>query len=107
MPVVFDVGDKSNMSHALLLINSINGGKARKGLLSIGFVQSCVDPCMFYRGTIIFLYYVDDALCLSPKSDEVDNFIQDLRDANFKDTDEGDINDYLGVKVTKRTDGSF
>ena len=43
----------------------------------------------------------------SPKSAEVDKFIQDLRDANVKVTDEGDINDYLGVKVTKRTDGRF
>ena len=50
---------------------------------------------------------MDDALCLSPNSAECDKFIQDLRDANFKVTDEGDINDYLGVKVTKHTDGSF
>ena len=48
---------------------------------------------------------MDDALCLSPKSAEVDKFIQDLRDANFKVTDEGDINDYLGVKLTNRTGG--
>ena len=50
---------------------------------------------------------MDDALCLSPKSAEVEKSIQDLRDANFKVTDEKDINDYLGVKVTKRTDGRF
>ena len=62
---------------------------------------------MFYRGTIIFLHYVDDALCLIPKSAEVDRFIQDLRDANLKVTEEGGINNYLGVQATKRTDGSF
>ena len=50
---------------------------------------------------------MDDALCLSPKSAEVDKFIQNLRDANFKVTDEGDINNYLVVKVTKRMDGRF
>ena len=38
---------------------------------------------------------------------EVDKFIQDQRDANFKVTDEKDINDYLVVKVTKPTDGRF
>ena len=48
-----------------------------------------------------------DALCRSPKSAEVDKFIQDLRDANFKVTDDRDINNYLGVKVTKRTDRRF
>ena len=62
---------------------------------------------MIYRGTLIFLHYVDDTLCLSPKSAEVDKFIQDLRDVNFNVTDEGDINDYLGVKVTKHTDRHF
>ena len=116
MPAGFYVGGKSNLSHALLLIKSIYGGKAsgriwknylKKGLLSIGFVQSRVEPCVFYRGTLIFLHYVDDALCLSPKSAKVDKFIQDLRDANFKVTDTGDINNYLGVKVTKSTDGRF
>ena len=116
MPVGFDVGGKSNLPHALLLIKNIYEGKAsgqiwtnhlKKGLLSIDFMQSCVDPCVFYRGTSIFLKYVNGALCLSPKSAEVDKFIQDLQDANFKVTDEGDINDYLGVKVTKRTDGRF
>ena len=80
---------------------------SQRVLPSIGFVKSCVEPCVFWRGNIIFLHYVHDALCLSPKSDEVDKFIQDLRDANFKVTDEGDINDYLWVKVTKRTDGRF
>ena len=62
---------------------------------------------MLYRGTLIFLHYVDDALCLSTKSAEVDRFIQDLRYANFKVTDERDISDNLGIKVTKRTHGCF
>ena len=115
MPVGFDVGGKSNLPHALLLIKNIYRGKAsgqfwtnhlKKGLFSIGFVPSRVYPCVFYRGNLIFLHYVDDALCLSPKSAEVDKFIQDLRDANFKVTDEGDINNYLGVRVTKRSSDS-
>ena len=104
MPVGFYVGGKSNLSHALLLINNIYGSKAsgriwtnhlQKGILSIDFVQSSVAPCVLYRGTLIFLHYVDDALCLSPKSAEVDKFIQDLQDANFKVTDEGHINNLV------------
>ena len=66
-----------------------------------------VEHTRVYASTLIFLHYVDDALFLSPKSAEVDKFIQDLRDANFKVTDEGGINDWLGVKVTNRTDGRF
>jgi len=33
-------------------------------LLSIGFVQSLVDECVFYRGDIIFIVYVDDGIFL-------------------------------------------
>ena len=74
MPVGFDVEGKSNMSHALILIKNIYGGKAsgriwtnhlKKGLLSIGFVKSRVDPCVFYRGNIIFLNYVGRPLSKS------------------------------------------
>ena len=62
IPVDFDFRGKSNLSHTLLLIKNIYGGKAsgriwtshlKKGLLSIGFVQYCVYPCVFYRGNII------------------------------------------------------
>ena len=69
-------------------------------------MQSRVDPFVFYSGNLIFLHFVDDALYLCPKSAEVDTFIQDLQDANFKVTDEGVINNYLRVRVTKRSSDS-
>ena len=35
----------------------------KQGLLDRHFVQSKVDPCIFYKGTLILLIYVDDVIC--------------------------------------------
>jgi hypothetical protein len=114
MPKGFNVGGKSRASHVLKLLKNIYGGKAasriwvehlKKGLIDMGFTQSTADPCVFYRGQLIFLHFVDDCICLSPVAADVDKFLADLRAANFNVTDEGQISDYLGVKVEKLPDG--
>ena len=46
------------------------------------------------------MVYVDDAILLSPRKEAIDVSLQALR-ANFKLTEEGDIADYLGLKVTR------
>jgi len=73
-----------------------------KGLRAIGFKQSAIDECVFYRGSTIFLVYVDDGLFFAPTDEEIDKVIDELRDAGFNVTDEGDIDDYLGVKIVHR-----
>ena len=32
----------------------------------IGFTQSLYDPCVFYRGKVIYLIYTDDSLLAAP-----------------------------------------
>jgi hypothetical protein len=114
MPKGFNVGGHSRSSHVLKLLKNIYGGKAasriwvehlKKGLLEIGFVQSVADPCVFYHGKLIFLHFVDDCICLSPEAADVDKFLADLRRTGFNVTDEGQISDYLGVKVEMLPDG--
>jgi hypothetical protein len=116
MPKGYNVGGKHRASHVLKIIKNIYGGRAngriwvehlRKGLEEMGFVQSVADPCLFFPGNLIFLHYVDDCICLSPDAADVDKFIRDLREANFNVTDEGQLSDYLGVKVEKLPDGKF
>jgi hypothetical protein len=46
-------------------------------------------------------------MCLSPNPKDVDKFISDLRAAKFNVTDEGQLSDYLGVKIEKLPDGKF
>ena len=44
----------------------------KKGLSEFGFKQSEVDPCLFFKGQVMFILYVDDGICLSPtKKSEV------------------------------------
>ena len=116
MPKGFDVGGHSRSNNVLKLIKNIYGGRAssriwtehlKKGLIGMGFTQSTADPCVFYRGKLIFLHFVDDCICLSPNDPDIDKFIEDLKKAEFNVTDEGQLSDYLGVKVEKLPEGKI
>jgi hypothetical protein len=73
-------------------------------LIELGFVQSSVDPCVFYKGNCVLLIYCDDTLMLGPSASELDEAFQ-LLDKTFTVSDEGTISDYLGIKVTTLPDG--
>ena len=76
----------------------------KAGLLSRGFRQSKVDPCLFIKGTVILVLYVDNAALFSPDSAVINREI-DLLKKSFKLTDEGELQDYLGTRLTKHADG--
>jgi hypothetical protein len=73
-------------------------------LLDLGFTQSEVDPCVFYRGNCVLLIYCDDTLMMGPSAEELDEVFA-LLDKTFTVSDEGTISDYLGIKVSKMFDG--
>jgi hypothetical protein len=50
--------------------------------------------------------YVDDAILLSPDKAKIDECIHDLQ-ASFNLTEEGDLADYLGLRITRLEDGSI
>jgi hypothetical protein len=77
-----------------------------RGLKKLGFVQSTVDECVFYYGTCVLLVYVDDTIVLGPLEDEVQRVVAMLRQ-QFNIGEEGDICEYLGIKVTKRKDNTI
>ena len=68
----------------------------KTGLLSRGFHQSKVDPCLFIKGTVLLVLYVDDATLFSPNSMAISREIMSLKQS-FDLTDEGDLQDYLGT----------
>jgi hypothetical protein len=95
-------------THCVNLIKNLYGQKQAgrvwndylvKGLKDRGFFQSKVDECVFYKGKIILLVYVDDAILCGPSSKDIDDIIASLK-KGFDVTDEAEIDDYLGVKVT-------
>ena len=76
----------------------------KTGLLSRGFCQSKVDPCLFIKGTVLLVLYIDDAALFSLNSTAIYCEIMSLKQS-FDLTDEGDLQDYLGTRLTKHPDG--
>ena len=104
-----------NESHCLKILKNIYGQRQagrvwslhlKQGLQKCGFSQSNVNDCVFYNQTVIFMVYVDDAILLSPYSSEINKSLQQLRQ-HFKLTEEGEIADYLGLKVQKLPNGNI
>jgi hypothetical protein len=79
----------------------------RKGLKDLGFDPSEQDECVFYRGTTILLVYTDDCILIDKESEaNIDKAIADLNTI-FDVEDEGTLEDYLGVQVKHRKDGTI
>ena len=77
----------------------------KRGLRRRGFKQSKADKCVFYKGNTIFVVYVDNGILIGPDKNEIDNIIASLKE-NYDLTDEGNLNEYLGIKIEKQKDGS-
>ena len=97
--------------HKLKLLQNLYGLKdagatwfnhLKQGLLRRDFKQSEVDPCLFYKTDLVLIVYVDDCIMMTPKPNLVDEFIKDMQ-REYKLEDEGDINAYLGINVTRPT----
>ncbi len=98
-------------NHRLKLLQNLYGLKdagatwyehLKKGLFARNFVQSLVDPCLFYKNNPILIIYVDNCILMSPDSSLIDDFIKDMK-SDYTLEDEGDINAYLGINVTRPT----
>jgi hypothetical protein len=75
-------------------------------LLSIGFVQSKVDECVFYHGNAIYVLYVDDSILAGPDPKELDAIVAKMKTVADL-TVEGDLGDFLGVQIERSKDGKF
>ena len=73
----------------------------------VGFKQSKVDECVFYRGNVIYVLYTDDSILAGPNQDDIDQAIADIKKAGLNITVEGDIQDFLGVNIERKDDGSI
>ena len=78
--------------------------KLRDGLVACGFCQSIVDPCCFHQAHLVLLVFLDDCLLFSWHVATVDKLLISLR-LEFVLTDEGDVSDYLGIRIIKHSDG--
>ena len=80
----------------------------KKLVKELGFKQSAVDECVFYRGKTLYVLYTDDSLLAGPDAKEIDQIIDELQSkAKLSITVEGDLADFLGVNIDRRKDGSI
>jgi hypothetical protein len=102
-------------THVLKLLKNLYGQKQAgrvwnqhltKGLKAIGFKQSNVDECVFFRGNVIFVVYTDDGIFASISKEEIDKAIREMKQ-HFNLEDQGDIKDYLGVNVERMANGDI
>lgn len=71
--------------------------------------------CVYYRKSVALMIYVDDGIFVSPNQQDINeayellsNVYRDAQGATHRAyvmTDEGDLSDYLGVKITKLANG--
>jgi hypothetical protein len=78
----------------------------RKNLLKLGFKPSQHDECAFYYGKTVFIVYTDDTILLGPDKDEIYFLVKRLGKI-FKIEDQGDLSDYLGIKIERTPDGTL
>ena len=76
-----------------------------ENLFKIGFERSKIDECVFYRGNLVFLVYVDDGIFVSLDATSIDNVIRELQDYKLNLEDQGHPADYVGVNIKKQGDG--
>ena len=105
-------------SHVLMLLCNIYSNKAAgcvwnkyldKGLQEVGFEPSKVDPCLYYKGGVILLVYVDDCILMGIMNSVIDKAVRMLRSSkqNFTIKDEGAVGDFLGVRINRHDDGTI
>ena len=68
-----------------------------------GFVQSKHDKCLFYRGNVMYALYIDDSILGAKTCKELDAAIKAIQDAKLHTTLEGDLADFLGVKIERKS----
>ena len=76
-------------------------------LKSIGFQQSTIDECVLYKGNVIYVLYTDDSILAGPDKAELDDTIRLIQQTGLNITIEGDLEDFLGIQMERRNDGSI
>ena len=105
-------------THALKLICNVYGQKQAgwvwnkymdQHMCKIGFTPSKFDPRLYYRGSVVFLVYIDDCIVFGQDDRAIDRVVTDLCTCSqhFTVDDQDDIGDFWGIQVQKQDDGSI
>ena len=116
IPKGYQVQDATSKDYVLKLNNNMYGQKQAGRvwnqfltgkLVKVGFQQSKYDQCVFYRKNVIYILYTDDSIITEPSISEIDEAIKAIKSTKLEITEEGDVQDFLGVNITRNDDGSI
>ena len=77
-----------------------------EGLGKIGFKPSKMGPCLYFRGHIALLVYINNCIMFGPDMAKLDKVVKEMRTSSkkFRVEDLGNVKDFLGVQVTRGKD---
>ena len=84
-----------------------------KVLLKGGFKQSNIDTCLFMKKYIVCVIYVDDTIVAGPDPKAIEDIISSLGIPKeeqrhlFELRDEGEVGDFLGIRIEKTGSSTF
>ena len=115
-------GVKDKTTKVLKLLKSLYGlkqaprtfyQKLKTGLEERGFTMSEHDACLFMKKDIICVVYVDDTILCGPNAEDIEREIKSLGVSDdehrhsFQLRDEGEVGDFLGIRIAKGKEGEF
>jgi len=116
LPQGIQVSEGDSSDYVLKLLKNIYGQKQAgrvwnefllNKLTSLGYKASMIDDCVFYRGDIIFMVYVDDGIFLGKDNKQLKAAIRESQESGLNTEDQGHPADYVGVNIKKLKDGSY
>jgi hypothetical protein len=116
LPKGIHLSNGNNKAHVLKLIKNLYGHKQAgrvwnqhlaRVLKKAGSVTSKVDDCVFYKGNIVSIVYVDDCIFFLPDLKEIEQAMKDLETQGLTLDMMGDVKDYLRINFERLPDGSI
>ena len=116
IPKGYEIDDGDTKDYVLKLNKNLYGQKQAgrvwnkylvNKLESVGFEQSLHDECLFYRGKVLYVLYTDDTIITGPTNKLIDDAIAAIHSTGLQVTDEGTIEDFLGVNITQQNDNTI
>ena len=77
------------------------------GLRALGFTPTESDPCVYHRDRNLIVLYVDDCVIVAQNKAEGDAIYRELEQTGFSMTDEGSLEEYLGLQIEHGENGKF
>ncbi len=77
-----------------------------KSLRTLGFKQSKLVPCLWYKPTCFIICFVDDCgICCKHEEDCCDKLIEELKELGFSLTKESSFEEFLGIQYETLPNG--